>query len=542
MKHKLHTIGILLIAATMLAFTSRSGKYFEISKNIEIFTNVYKELNTWYVDELDPGTVMRVGIDAMVNSLDPFTNYYSESQIEGYRYISEGKYDGVGADFIIIDGYPTIVEPYENSPALKAGLKAGDKILSINGEDARGKSIEDVSNVVRGVPGTTLELRISRPGEKGEMEVTLTRGEVSPANVPYSGFVTREIGYIALTTFTRDAGRNVGNALRDLKTDNPDMNGVIFDLRGNGGGLLREAVNVSNVFIDKGEMVVSTRGKVPERDQSYSTRNQPVDNAIPLVILIDESSASASEIVSGVIQDLDRGVLVGQQSYGKGLVQNTRDVGYNAKLKLTTAKYYIPSGRCIQSVDYENGEPKDIPDEKRAKFKTRNGRTVLDGGGVKPDLVVEKEKIPEILRALNDQHLIFKYVTQFCLDNPSISAIENFRFEDYQDFVHFVGKAGFEYEMSAEKALENLEEKLAGADLEKTTKAMVHDLQRALSEEKDAHLQKYRDDIVHAIEMDIAGRYYFQTGKTQQHLKNDPELQQAIALLEDQKEYQSYLK
>lgn len=543
MKRRILALCLLASAGFLLSFTSQNrGKYFEISKNIEIYTNVYKELNTWYVDDLDPATIMRTGIDAMVGSLDPFTNYFSESQIEGYRYLNEGKFDGVGADFKIIDGYPTIVEPNENSPAIKAGLKAGDQIIAINGEPAQGRSIDDVHSVVRGVPGTTLQLRIKRPGQNDEIDVNLTRGEVSPENVPYSGFVADGIGYIALTTFTQDAGRNVANALRNLKTGNPDIKGLIFDLRGNGGGLLREAVNVSNVFVGKDEMVVSTRGKVPERDQMYSTKNNPVDEDIPLVILIDKNSASASEIVSGVVQDFDRGVLLGQRSYGKGLVQNTRDVGYNAKLKMTTAKYYIPSGRCIQSVEYENGEPKDITDDKRAKFKTRNGRTVLDGGGVSPDVVIEKKKAPEIVQALNDQHLIFNYVTQFCLDHPEIAGIEQFTFSDYDDFVRFVNKSDFIYDMQAEETVELLSEQLAEAGLSDELKADLKTLERALDDEKANHLQKYRDEIIHEIEMDIAGRYYFQTGQTQQRLKNDPELQEAIALLNDQKKYADKLK
>ncbi len=529
-------------AILFLAFTSRDGKYFEISKNIEIFTNVYKELNTCYVDDLDPATVMREGIDAMVKNMDPYTNYFSESQIEGYRYESEGKYEGIGAGVKLIDGFPTITEPYENSPATKAGLKAGDQIIEINGESAEGRTKSEVNSVVRGVPGTTVQFKVRRPGESIDRDVTLTRGNMQMPNVPYSGFVADDIGYITLTTFTPDAGRNVSRAFRDLKTENPDMRGIIFDLRGNGGGLLREAVNVSNVFIPKGEEVVSTRGKVPERDQSYSTKMAPVDQNIALVVLINKNSASASEIVSGVIQDLDRGVIVGQRSYGKGLVQNTRDVGYNAKLKMTTAKYYIPSGRCIQSIEYENGAPKHIPDSERAQFHTRNGRLVLDGGGVKPDVVIELAPPSELLKALRKQDIIFKYVTSYCSQYDSIASIEEFSFEAYDDFAKFVAKSNFAYSTSAETALNELTGMVFDRNLEKELQSELSLISRTLESDKADHLQRYRDEIVNEIEMDIVGRYLFENGKTRQKLKNDPELKEAIAILNDQSRYAELLK
>ena len=536
-------LAALALVGSLVAFTGyQGGKYFEISKNIEIYTNVYKELNTWYVDDLDPATVMRYGIDAIVSNMDPYTNYFSESQIEGYRYESEGKYEGIGADVKLIDGYPTITEPYENSPATRAGLKAGDQILEINGESAAGRNSEQVNSVVRGVPGTTVQFRVRRPGDEAEKDIVLTRGEVRVPNVPYKGFVSDDVGYITLTTFTADAGRNVEQALRDLKTENQAMTGVILDLRGNGGGLLREAVNVSNVFIGKGEEVVSTRGKVPERDQSYATRKSPIDNRIPLVVLIDKNSASASEIVSGVIQDLDRGVIVGQRSYGKGLVQNTRDVGYNAKLKMTTAKYYIPSGRCIQSVEYENGEPKDIPNSKRAVFRTRNGREVLDGGGITPDLTVPKDERSEVLRALIRENVIFNYVTQFCLQNDEIGDIGEFSFTDYNGFKQFVAQSGFSYETDAEKALNELTGKVIDRKLERELQGQLGQIADMLDRDKDEHLDRQREEITSVIEMDIAARYYFENGKTRQKLKRDPELQEAIKILNDRDRYTELLQ
>ena len=329
------TLGFLTLATT---FKSDQNDYFELSKNIEIFTNLYKEINTYYVDDLDPSGLMRIGIDGMLESLDPFTNYISESEIEAFRYVTEGRYNGIGAQIETIDEFPTIVQPHENSPATEAGLQAGDQIIEVDGKSAKGKTPDELNAVLKGYPGTELALTIRRPGESKDLSITLVRGEVSVPPVPYFGMVSDDVGYIALSVFSRNAGREVGNALRELKGQNPDLKGVVFDLRGNPGGLLTEAVNISNLFIPKGELVVTTKGKVKDWDRSFKTLNQPIDADIPLVILIDDSSASASEIVSGVVQDLDRGVLMGQRSYGKGLVQNTRDVGYNSRVKLTTAK------------------------------------------------------------------------------------------------------------------------------------------------------------------------------------------------------------
>jgi carboxyl-terminal processing protease len=541
MKYRKIILPVLVIVVLLSAFTVKYGKYFEISKNIEIFTNVYKEINTWYVDDLDPSQLMKTGVDAMLESLDPYTVYYSESQIEGYRYMTEGKYDGVGARIKPIDNFPTIVEPFENSPAILAGLKAGDQVIAINGESAEGKTADEMGAVVRGVPGTEVRMTIRRPGEKGTKEVTLVRGEVHVTNVPYSGFVADGIGYIALTTFTQNAGRNVANALRDMKTENPDIKGLILDLRDNGGGLLREAVNVSNVFVPKGEEIASTKGKVVERDLSYKTKKEPVDIEIPLVILINKFSASASEIVSGVMQDLDRGVLIGQRSYGKGLVQNTRDGGYNSKVKMTTSKYYIPSGRCIQSVEYEDGEPKDIADNLRTPFKTRNGREVLDGGGVSPDILLEKEGQPEIVRDLLDKNMVFKYVTDYCIGKDSMPPMEKYEFTEFQGFLEFLDQSAFNYQTDAEKEIADLESKLDSDD-PVNLQSEISMMRAKIEKDKSNHLEKYKDQIIDMIEMDIAGRYYFQKGKTTQRLKDDDELDRAIALLNAPAEYHSILK
>jgi len=519
-----------------------NGKYFEISKNIEIFTNLYKEINTYYVDDLDPAKLMRTGVDAMLESLDPYTNYISESEIEGFRYITEGKYNGIGAIIKKIDGKITIAEPYDDCPAQKAGLKAGDVILAIDGKTAEDKSSDDIMDFLKGFPGTEVVLTIQRPGTPKNMEVSLTRDEVKVPNVPYYSMVSDNIGYVTLTTFTRDAGKNVGDALKKLKKENPNLKGIIFDLRGNGGGLLTEAVEVSNVFIPRGEMVVSTKGKVEDWDRSFKTLKPSVDEEIPLAVLIDKGSASASEIVCGVMQDLDRGVLIGQRSYGKGLVQNTRDVGYNSRVKLTTAKYYIPSGRCIQGVNYKNGEPVDIPDNLRAEFQTRNGRTVLDGGGVKPDVLLDQYSDVGIVKGLLKENMVFKFATQFALDNSEIADVENFDFNDFDGFVRFLKANNFEYETDSEKALNMLLKKAKDDKLFSSIEGEVKMMESKIKAEKAKDLETYKEAIINEIEKEIVSRYFFQKGKIQVGLKNDTEIKEAIRILRDKNEYKKLLE
>jgi carboxyl-terminal processing protease len=353
--------------------------------------------------------------------------------------------------------------------------------------------------------------------------------------------VDKGIGYISLTTFTRDAGRNVANALRDLKTESADLNGVILDLRGNGGGLLREAINVCNVFIPADETVVTTRSKVVEEDKSYKTRNEPVDQNIKLVVLIDDNSASASEIVSGVMQDLDRGVIMGQLSYGKGLVQNTFDIGYNAKVKLTTSKYYIPSGRCIQSVEYKNGERVHIPDDQRAKFQTRAGRTVLDGGGVKPDIHLDAEKDPLIVKKLSKQYAIFNFVTSYCIGLDSIGPMEDYHFKDFEAFTKYLKESDFNYVTETDDVLNTLKEVAEKEAYSEEVDKEVEHLIATVDKEKANQINSHMKEIILAIEKEIISRYYYETGLVKYQLKNDPELIAAIKVLNNDKEYKSIL-
>lgn len=513
--------------------------YFDIAKNMEIFANAYREVNHSYVDVLDPNQVMRRGMDAMLEGLDPFTNYISETDIEGYRIQVDGKYNGVGATGQRMGDYVVLVEIIENSPAHKAGLKVGDALLNIDGQSAKGRSEKEVQDFLRGFPGTKTNLTVRRPGEAKDLRITLERAEIFVLNVPHFGLVAKDIGYINLTTFTENAAQNVSDALLKLKEKNPKLKGLILDLRGNGGGLLNEAVSLVNVFVPKGELVASTRGKVPEWDLNLRTQHSPIDKDIPLVVLMNKMSASASEVTAGALQDLDRAVIMGQRSYGKGLVQNTKDLGYNARIKLTTAKYYIPSGRCIQSVRYKDGEPVDIPEAERAQFKTRNGRVVLDGGGIKPDVMLPHDTASGIWRALLQQNVIFDYATQFAQKTPTIDSIETFEFRDFDDFARFVQSRNFDYQTQSEKKLTELRETATRENWPLDNE--IQAIENKIKIEKKTELARYKEQITREIEQEIVGRYFFHRGKVRKSLVNDPEIKEAIRLLNEPDRYRAIL-
>ncbi len=534
-------VGGLLLALALSPLTPAhaQGKYFDISKNLELFANAYREINFGYVDVLDPGKLMRQGLDAMLEGLDPFTNYISETDVEGYRIQNDNKYNGLGAEGLKMGDYMVITEIIEGSPANKAGLKVGDAIIAVDGQNAKGRTEQEVLAFLRGFPGTQTEIVVRRPGESKDLKIKLDREEIVVENVPHSGLVADGIGYVNLTTFSQDAGPNVASALQQLKQKNPGLKGVVLDLRHNGGGLLSEAVNLVNVFVPKDEFVVSTKGKVPEWDNSFKTLVGAVDENIPVVVLIDGKSASASEIVSGALQDLDRAVVMGQRSYGKGLVQNTKDIGYNARIKLTTAKYYIPSGRCIQSTRYLKGEPVDIPEAERAQFKTRNGRTVLDGGGVKPDVVLPFDTASGVVKALLDQHIIFDYCTQFAAKHEKIDSVEIFEFTDFDGFANYAQSRNFDYQTASEKKIAELRDIAARENFALT--ADLQALENKVKAEKKGELLKNKARVLHEIEQEIVGRYYFQRGKVRKNLVNDPEVKQAIALLNDTTRYKAIL-
>ncbi|TAE90170.1 MAG: S41 family peptidase, partial [Bacteroidetes bacterium] len=412
-KTRWYTLLIALGLFGLFSFNNASTNYFEISKNLDIFATLFREVNTYYVDDVDAGKLMKKAIDEMLESLDPYTNYISEAEAEDFRFQMTGQYGGIGSLVGTKGDYIVITDPYEGYPAQKSDLRAGDVLLEIEGKSTKGKSTSDISKLLKGQPGTQVKLLIKREGE-GELLKVVTREEIQLKNVPYYGMVSDNTGYIRLASFTQNAGKEVHDAMVELKK-NAALKHVILDVRGNPGGLLHESINIVNVFIPTGQEVVSTKGKVQEWDKSYKSLNQPVDVEIPLVVLTNRGSASASEIVSGSIQDLDRGVVIGQKTFGKGLVQSTRPLTYNSQLKVTTAKYYTPSGRCIQALDYSHRNPDgsvgNVPDSLKKVFKTKGGRKVLDGGGVDPDIATKQNNYSKITESLLTNYLIFDYAT-----------------------------------------------------------------------------------------------------------------------------------
>ncbi|MDV3308920.1 MAG: S41 family peptidase [Cyclobacteriaceae bacterium] len=407
MRRKLKWLVVLVVLLTTgLALREPTEKYFDIAKSLDIFATLFKEVNAYYVDEVDPEKLIREGIDGMLGSLDPYTDFISEEEIESFRISTTGQYGGIGALIGVVNEKVVITDPYEGYPAYKSGLKIGDEIVAIDGKSVKGKSTSDISALLKGQPRTTVEVEVRRVGAKDNLKFSIAREKINIRNLEYYGMVSPDIGYLKLTDFTPGAGKEVAAAVTELKEKGARK--LILDLRDNPGGLLNEAVNIVSVFVPKGEQVVSTRGKVKDWNKTYTTLNSPVDKDIPLVVLTNGGSASASEIVAGALQDYDRAVLVGQRTFGKGLVQTTRPLSYNAQLKVTTAKYYIPSGRCIQELDYTHrntdGSVDKMADSLRSEFRTRNGRKVFDGGGLQPDIGSPLRSIVQSIPHLPTMH------------------------------------------------------------------------------------------------------------------------------------------
>lgn len=548
MKHIFLSISLLVASLSLMAqnaSTTSSDKGFEIAKNLEIFANVYRNIHLNYVDDIDPGKTMKTAIDAMLASLDPYTNYYPESDIEDVKMQMLGQYGGIGSIIQQKDDGVYIAEPYEGLPADKAGLKAGDKILSINGESCEGKTTADVSSILRGQAGTSISIKVSRAGK--EFERKLTREEIKMPNVPYYGMVKGNVGYIKLDEFTQEAGKNVREAFRSLKKGNPGMKGLILDLRGNGGGLMNEAVNIVSTFVKGGELVVKTRGKVKSKDISCFTSGDPLDLEIPVVVLIDGNSASASEIVSGSLQDLDRAVILGSRSFGKGLVQNVLPMAYNSQMKVTVSKYYIPSGRCIQALNYadrdENGRAKKVPDSLKTAFTTKNGRTVYDGFGIEPDVEVEPEYMSGLAIALVQKQLVFDYATQFYRSHESIAPAGKFEITDeiYADFEKFLSDKSYDYSTFTEKFLKELRRV---AEEEKYIDALdseIKNLEQKLKDDKAADLKKHKSEICEMLKSEILVRYYYEKGRIEGLLSSDPQVAKATELINNPQEYKKIL-
>ena len=534
------------LSATAQQPQINNDKAFEISKNLEIFADVYKNLHLNYVDDLESGKLMKTAIDAMLASLDPYTNYIPESDIEDVKLQIFGQYGGIGSMVSLRGDYVIISEPYEGLPAAKAGLKAGDKILEINGESAKGKSVSDVSSTLRGQAGTSLTMKIERQGKTHDIKIT--REEIKLKPVPYFGLVDGDFGYIKLNEFTQNSAADVTAAFNSLKNQNKNLKGVVLDLRGNGGGLLNEAVDIVNIFMNSGELVVQTKGKVAEKNTKHYTRKSPVDKNIPVAVLIDGYSASASEIVAGSLQDFDRAVIIGSRSYGKGLVQNIVELSYNSQMKVTVSKYFIPSGRCIQALDYshrdENGRAVKVPDSLKTAFKTRNGRTVYDGFGIEPDVEVEPEYMSNISVALLQKNLVFDYVTDFYYKHKDIAPASQFRVTDdiYNDFKNYISTKEYEYSTNTEKTLKILREKAKEEKYLEAIEKELSDLEKKLQSDKLVDLDKNKEEVKQLIESEILTRYYYEKGRTEGMLKYDNVLHKAIKVLSNKEEYNKILK
>ncbi|AWM34621.1 S41 family peptidase [Hymenobacter nivis] len=547
-RHKLIAGAALGSAVLLFSFRTAADneRYFEIAKNLDIFATTFREVNTYYVDEINPGKLVKTGIDAMLKSLDPYTNYIPEDDIEDFRTMTTGQYGGIGILTVKRNGKTVVQSAYEGYPAQKAGLLPGDEIISVNGVVIEKKSNSDISKLLKGQALSVVKLLVTRYGQDKPVEVAITRDKIQVENVPYVGMISPEVGYFQLAGFTVDAGKEVRAAITKLKAQGAKK--IVFDIRDNPGGLLNEAVNISNLFIDKGLDVVSTKGKVTEWNKTYKALDLPLDVQIPVAIITSNRSASASEIVSGVLQDYDRAVLVGERTFGKGLVQATRPLSYNSQLKVTTAKYYIPSGRCIQEIDYshraDDGTLGKFPDSLRTAFKTTAGRTVYDGGGVAPDVEVVDREIADITRVLLQKSYLFDYATRFKSEHASIVPAREFKLSDpeYQKFVAYLQGKNISYNTDSEKSLTDLSKRLKEEKHYDDVKTELETMRRKMVVNKANDLQRFKPEIKEILEQEIVSRYYYEKGRTEAGFDDDPNILAAVAVLNDPNRYAALLK
>jgi carboxyl-terminal processing protease len=543
-------VGVVLLSFSVGFISDISDNYFEISKNLDIFGRLYREVNTLYVEDTDPNELMRTGIDAMLASLDPYTTYISEDEAEDIRFMTTGAYAGVGALIGKREDRIVVLEPYQGYPADQAGLKAGDELIQVDDTRVNGQQMSpaDVRNLLRGDKGSTIRLMVKRAGTAEPLPINITRDRIKIDNVPYYGLVDGEIGYLSLTGFTAAAGKEVAQAIRDLQAQQPNLQGLILDLRENPGGRLDEAVNVTNAFIPQKEMVVETRGRIEGAHYTHYAPHKAVTETLPLVVLINGHSASASEIVAGAIQDLDRGVIVGGRSFGKGLVQNIRPLIYDTQIKITTAKYYTPSGRCIQAINYAERDPDGsvsrIPDSLRSTFYTRNGRPVRDGGGIGPDVDVSHESSPLVAAALIEDGVIFEFVNQYVATHPTLPAPADFNVTDplYQSFVSFAQSQAYRYQTDADRELDRLRAVVAEESYAELLGDNLDAISRKLDEQKAQDLNRYRAAISLLLEKEIVTRYYYQAGAIEAGLDSDLDIKQAVQILRDRQRYEAILQ
>lgn len=545
-------IGILLagalIAIAFFSFKSGDDRNFQVAKNLDIFNAIVKEIDMFYVDTIDPNKTIRAGIDHMLYSLDPYTEYYPEDDRDELEMMLKGTYGGIGSiiRYNPKTKYTVVAEPYEGMPAAESGLKAGDIMLEIDGKDLKG--VEDVSKMLRGQVGTSFKLKVERPGEKNPLEFTIVRKSIQQPAIPYAGIVDKEnkVGYINLSTFSGSfPSRDFKKSFLELKKQG--INSLVIDLRNNGGGLLEEAVDIANYFLPRGKVIVTTKGKIKQASSTYKTLREPLDLDIPIAVLVNSGTASSSEILSGALQDLDRAVIVGNRTFGKGLVQVPRSLPYGGTMKVTTSKYYIPSGRCVQAIDYkhrnEDGSVGRIPDSLTTVFHTAIGREVRDGGGVTPDIEVKQEKVPNILYYLVRDNLIFDYATDYCRRHPTVATAENFVVTDadYNAFKEMVKKADFKYDQQSEKILKTLKEAAEFEGYMTEASEEFKALEKKLNHNLDRDLDYFSKDIKEMIANEIIKRYYYQRGALIQGLKSDNGLAAAVKILTDPAKYKETL-
>lgn len=519
----------------VFAQSKNESKNFEMNKNLDIFYGIVRELDQFYVDSIKPDKLIKSGIDAMLSTLDPYTNYITETDLDDFKFMTTGEYGGIGSLIAVKDGKVMISEPYEGLPAAKNGLKPGDIIVAINGVNMDGKKVDEASSLLKGEANTDVTLTLKRFATGKTEDVKIKREKIQINSIAYSDLVAPKTGYIAISSFTDKTGDEFKTAFLDLK--NKGAESLIIDLRGNGGGVMEEALKVVNYFVPKGEEILSTKGKLRQWDRVYKTTLEPLDTIMPIAVMVDQGSASASEIVSGALQDLDRAVIIGNRTFGKGLVQSARSLSYNGNLKVTTAKYYTPSGRCVQAIDYSRRNPDgsvgEIPDSLTSVFKTKNGRSVRDGGGITPDIKTTVKTPPNILFYLVNDLILFDYANQYAASHPQIASAKDFKLsdEDYNSFKEYVKSKDFKYDKQSEKMLEKLKEVAKFEGYMDGAEDEFKALEGKLTHDTNRSLDTFRPDIEEFLAAEILKRYYYQKGATEYQLKYDDELKKTIEVL-----------